>query len=196
MTDGSVLVLNRFYQAVTITSVRNAFTLFYKGHAVAVEPDFRTYGWEDWCDIPPQAGDDTIATPLMTIRIPRVVLLPHYEQVPRQEVRFTRKNIYFRDRERCQYCGRRFAPRDLNLDHVVPLSRGGKSTWENVVCCCVACNHRKGNRLAHEAHMTLVRRPAKPRWNPLMRLILSGGAHESWRSFLDAAYWNVELERE
>lgn len=196
MTDGSVLVLNRFYQAVTITSVRSAFTLLYKGHVVAVEPDFRTYGWEDWCDIPPQAGDDWIATPSLRIRIPRVVLLPHYEQVPRQEVRFTRKNIYFRDRERCQYCRKKYAPKELNLDHVIPLSRGGKSTWENVVCCCVRCNHRKGNRLPHEAGMHLFRRPVKPRWNPLLRLILAGGAHESWRSFLDAAYWNVELERD
>jgi 5-methylcytosine-specific restriction endonuclease McrA len=193
MVDGSVLVLNSLYQAVHITSIRKAFALLYKGHVVAVDTDFRTYGWEDWCDVPAGADDDTIATPSMRIRIPHVVLLPHYDRIPRQEVRFTRKNIYFRDRNRCQYCGQKFAPKELNLDHVVPLSRGGKSTWDNVVCCCFACNHRKGNRLPQEARMRLVRRPSRPRWHPLVRLAMSGPAHDSWRSFLDVAYWNVEL---
>lgn len=196
MVDGSVLVLNRLYQAIQITSIRKAFTLLYKGQVVVVEQDFRTYDWNDWCDIPPGAGDETIVTPSLVIRVPRVVLLPHYDRVPRQEVRFTRKNIYFRDGNRCQYCGRKSQSRELNLDHVVPLSRGGKSTWENVVCCCFGCNHRKGNRLAHEAGMKLIRRPERPRWHPLMRLVLAGPAHDSWRTFLDAAYWNVELDEE
>jgi len=196
MTGGSVLVLNNLYQAVHITSVRKAFTLFYKGQVVAVDKDFRTYGWEDWCDIPPGADGDVILTPSMRIQIPRVVLLPSYDRMPRQEVRFTRKNIYFRDRNRCQYCGRKFTPKELNLDHIVPISRGGKSTWENVVCCCFACNHRKGSRLPQEAGMRLIRKPDRPRWHPLVRLALAAPAHESWRSFLDVAYWNVELREE
>src|SRR5262245_34875078 len=98
MVDGSVLVLNSLYQAVHITSVRKACTLFYKGQVVSVEPDFRTYGWESWCDIPAGADEEAIATPRARIRVPRVVLLPHYDRMPRQEVRFTRKNIYFRDK--------------------------------------------------------------------------------------------------
>jgi 5-methylcytosine-specific restriction endonuclease McrA len=194
MVEGSVLVLNNLYQAVHITSVRKAFTLFYKGQVVAVEPDFRTYGWDDWCDIPAGAGEEVIRTPAAPIRIPRVVLLPHYDRVPRQEVRFTRKNIYFRDKNRCQYCGRKFTPKELNLDHVIPISRGGKSLWENVVCCCFQCNHRKGSRLPHEAGMLLIRKPERPRWHPLVRLAMAGPAHESWKSFLDAAYWNVTLD--
>ena len=196
MIDGSVLVLNNLYQAVHITSVRKAFTLLYKGQVVAVDTDFRTYGWEDWCDIPPGADEEIAVTPSLRIRIPWVILLPHYDRVPRQEVRFTRKNIYFRDRNRCQYCGRRFPPKELNLDHVVPLSRGGRSTWENVVCCCFACNHRKGSRLPQEVGMRLIRRPDRPRWHPLVRLALSSPAHESWKTFLDVAYWNVELKEE
>jgi len=126
--------------------------------------------------------------------VPRVVLLIDFEGVPRHEVRFTRKNIFYRDRNRCQYCGHRFATRDLNLDHVVPLSRGGKSTWENVVCCCIPCNSRKGGRTPDEAHMRLIHSPARPRWHPLVRLSLTSGQYEAWRNFLDAVYWNTELK--
>jgi len=194
MTEGGVLVLNNLYQAVHITSVRKAFSLLYRGQVVVVDSGFRTYGWEDWCDIPPGAGDEIITTPAMRIRVPRIVLLPHYDKVPRQDIRFTRKNIYFRDRNRCQYCGRKYQPRELNLDHVTPLSRGGKSTWENVVCCCFACNHRKGDNLPAEVGMRLFRKPDRPRWHPLVRLTLAAPAHESWRTFLDVAYWNVELK--
>lgn len=193
MTDTGVLVLNRLFQAIQITSVRRAFCLLYKGEVRAVAPDYTTYDWEDWKDVPPQADDEFIATPEFRIRIPRVVLLLHFDRLPRHDVRFTRKNIFFRDRNRCQYCGGRFPTSDLNLDHVVPLSRGGKSTWDNVVCCCVKCNSRKGGMLPHEARMHLVKVPVKPRWHPFVKLSFSHSRYESWKNFLDVAYWNTEL---
>ncbi len=194
MLDSNVLVLNRLFQAIQVTTVRKAFCLLYKGQVKAVAPDYTTYSWENWCDIPAQPDDDVISTPAMVIKIPRVILLLHYDSLPRHEVRFTRKNIYFRDRNRCQYCGRRFPTRELNLDHVVPLSRGGTSTWDNVVCCCIECNARKGNRLPAEAGMPPLRSPSKPRWHPLVKLSFAGAQYESWRNFLDIAYWNVELD--
>jgi 5-methylcytosine-specific restriction endonuclease McrA len=122
-----------------------------------------------------------------------LILLLHYDQLPPQEVRFTRKNIYLRDKSRCQYCGHRAPTRELNLDHVIPLSRGGRSTWQNVVCCCLKCNSRKGNSLPQEAGMRLVKTPKKPRWHPLVKLSSNSGRYEVWRNFLDLAYWNVEL---
>ena len=196
MLDGSVLVLNSLYQAIQITSVRRAFVMLYKGEVLAVDPEFRTYDWENWCDVPVQPEDEFISTPCFRVKVPRVVLLRFFDRMPRQDVRFTRKNIYFRDKSRCQYCGRRFSTRELNLDHVVPLSRGGRTSWDNVVCCCFACNHRKGNRLPHEAGMRLVAPPIKPRWHPLVRLALAHGTQEAWRNFLDVAYWNIELQSE
>jgi len=108
-------------------------------------------------------------------------------------VRFTRKNIFFRDRNRCQYCGGKFPTSELNLDHVVPLSRGGKSTWDNVVCCCVRCNSRKGGLLPYEAKMHLIKHPVKPRWHPFVKLTFNHSRYESWKNFLDVAYWNTEL---
>ena len=107
-------------------------------------------------------------------------------------MKFSRHNIYVRDGNRCQYCGRRFPTSELSLDHVVPLSRGGPSTWENVVCACLPCNVRKGNKLLDEAGLTLRKAPVKPKASPL-GLLAPQRIHPSWRNFLDVAYWNVEL---
>ncbi len=196
MADGAVLVLNSVFQAVQVTTVRRAFRLFYAGRARAVAPDFSTYDFENWCDLPVGADHERIHTPRRAIRIPRVIQLLHYDRVPRREVRFTRRNIFFRDRNRCQYCGRVFAQHELNLDHVVPLSRGGASTWENVVCACIACNGRKGSRTPHEAGMLLVRTPKRPAGHPILRAGWIGPRYEEWRTFLDVAYWNVELSED
>jgi 5-methylcytosine-specific restriction endonuclease McrA len=196
MSDGAVLVLNRLYQAVQVTGIRRGFRLFCTGRARAVAPDCTTYDFENWCDLPAGVDDEVIHTPRLTIRIPRVIQLVHYDRLPRREVRFTRRNIFFRDRSRCQFCGGSFPQRELNLDHVVPLSRGGASTWENVVCACVACNSRKGNRTPIEAGMTLIRVPKRPAGLPAPRAGWIGPRYAEWRTFLDEAYWNVELSED
>jgi 5-methylcytosine-specific restriction endonuclease McrA len=192
MLDGHVLVLNRVFQAIQITSVRRAFTLLYKGQVKAVDSTYRTYDFDNWMDIPVQADDHYVVTPSRNILIPHVVQLLSFDRLPRQEVKFSRGNIYLRDHNRCQYCGKKFSSSELSLDHVVPISRGGKSTWENVVCACLPCNVRKGNKLLHEAGLQLIRQPARPKWHPLHRL--QGRTNpEIWKYFLDEAYWNVEL---
>ena len=110
---------------------------------------------------PVQPQDEVVLTPSMAIRIPRVVALKDFDRLPRQDVKFSRHNIYLRDGNRCQYCGHKFSSSELSLDHVIPLSRGGSSTWENVVCACLSCNVRKGNRTPHEASMRLIAPPAQ-----------------------------------
>lgn len=190
---GSVLVLNSLYQAVQVTGVRRAFRLFYAGRARAVAPDFVSYDFENWCDLPPRADDLLIRTPTRAIRIPKVIQLVHYDRLPSREVRFTRRNIFYRDRNRCQYCGETYRQREINLDHVVPLSRGGASCWTNVVCACIRCNTHKGDRTPAEAGMRLVRAPRKPAGQPMLRANWLGPCPDEWRTFLDEAYWNVEL---
>lgn len=192
-SDAAVLVLNRLYQAVQVTGVRRAFRLFYSGRARALAGDFVAYDFDNWCDLPPRADDPVIRTPTRAIRIPSVIQLVQYDRLPSREVRFTRRNIFYRDRNRCQYCGRVFPQSGLNLDHVIPLSRGGGSCWENVVCACLPCNTRKGDRIPREAGMQLVRRPRKPAGHPMLRAHWIGPCPEEWRTFLDEAYWNVEL---
>jgi 5-methylcytosine-specific restriction endonuclease McrA len=189
----SVLVLNSLYQAVQVTGVRRAFRLFYSGRARALASDFVSYDFDNWCDLPPRAGDEVIHTPTRAIRIPKVIQLVRYDRLPTREVRFTRRNIFYRDKNRCQYCGKVYQQRELNLDHIVPISRGGNSRWENVVCACIECNTRKGDRLPSEAGMRLFRKPKKPAGLPMIRAKWIGPCPEEWRTFLDEAYWNVEL---
>ena len=98
--------------------------------------------------------------------MPRVIRLLTYDRLPRQKVKFNRRNIFARDGNRCQYCGKRFATSELSLDHVVPRSRGGRATWENIVCACLKCNVRKGGRTPREAGMRLIREPVEPRTSP------------------------------
>lgn len=195
MVDGHVLVLNRLYQALRVATVRQAFSLLAGGRVVAVDNDFRVLEWDDWRKVPPGPRDRTVATPRERVRVPAVVLFPHVSRLPRHEVRFNRRNVYERDRYRCQYCGRPFTPAALNLDHVVPLSRGGRSNWKNVVCCCLSCNRRKGDHFPTEVGMRLVARPRAPRWNPLIHA-RDRQTYDFWRNFLDAAYWTVELDEE
>lgn len=195
MLETGVLVLNRVYQPVHITSVRRAFTLLYQGVAKALDEQFQLFDFESWSALA-AAGQDSVGTVGRRIRVPRVIVLLAYEHLPRARVRFSRFNIYARDENTCQYCGRRFRRAELNLDHVVPRSRGGSTTWENVVCSCVRCNLRKGGRTPEEAGMRLLRQPTRPRWTPTFRSRARRALYREWRPFLsfaDAAYWNAEL---
>ena len=193
-----VLVLNRLWQAVNICSARRALSLVFEGHAQVVLGDndgsFQTYNFSQWRDV---SRSDTslecIKTVSFKIRVPRVILLIVFDRLPKKEVKFTRNNIFERDRNTCQYCGKVFDRKDLNLDHVVPRDRGGPTTWENIVCSCIPCNTRKANRNPYEAGMHLIHKPKRPKWRPFVQVNLGLHQHESWKHFLDLAYWNVEL---
>jgi 5-methylcytosine-specific restriction endonuclease McrA len=188
------LVLNRSYLPVHVTVVRRALGLLYQDVARAVDEHYRTFDFASWSDL--AASEDSVGLVGRAIRVPRVILLQTYDRVPRRYVRFSRYNIYARDGSTCQYCGRRFSRTDLNLDHVVPRSRGGSSTWENVVCSCHRCNRIKGGRTPAEAGMRLIRQPRRPQWTPFMTEAYSLRRYKEWMPFLsavDAAYWNTEL---
>jgi 5-methylcytosine-specific restriction endonuclease McrA len=199
--DQPVLVLNRLWQAVNVIGARRAFALLARGHAHVVhheEDDFRTFSLMDWIDFsaynPPVSQLEAVHTPTRSIRLPHVILLTFFDKLPCKELKLTRNNVFERDGDRCQYCGNTFPREQLNLDHVIPRHYGGKTTWENIVCSCVKCNTRKANRLPHEAHMRLMRKPVRPKWRPVISLVLGNHGHEKWKDFLDLAYWNVELE--
>jgi len=195
--DQQVLVLNRLWQAVNICSARRALALLFEGHAHVVLNDgsnFRTFDFGQWRDISErQPHEESIHTVSFKIRVPRVILLLMFDRLPKKEVKFTRHNIFERDKNTCQYCGKVFDRRDLNLDHVVPRDRGGPTSWENIVCSCVPCNTRKSNRTPSEAGIRLIRKPKRPKWRPFVQVNLEVAGHDSWRHFLDIAYWNVEL---
>ena len=195
MLNTSVLVLNRIYQPVHVTSVKRAFSLLYQGIAKAIDDQYKLYEFSDWAELS-AAEHDSVGTINRRIRIPRVLVLSAYEHLPKGRVRFSRLNIYARDGDICQYCGRKLARNELNLDHVIPRSQGGKTSWENVVCSCVPCNLRKGGRTPDQAHMTLLKRPLRPRWTPFFRGSARRVTYREWLPFLtlaEASYWNVEL---
>jgi 5-methylcytosine-specific restriction endonuclease McrA len=197
LLNENVLVLNRLWQAINVCTAERAFMLLYMGHAeVVVEEggNFQTFDFGEWREFSQgHHGEDVVHTVSFKIRIPRVILLLFFDRLPHKEVKFTRHNIFERDHNNCQYCGKRFDRRELNLDHVIPRDRGGTTTWENVVCACIPCNTRKANRTPTEAGMHLIKKPKRPKWRPFVNVTLSNVAHDSWKHFLDLAYWNVEL---
>jgi 5-methylcytosine-specific restriction endonuclease McrA len=199
----SVLVLNRMYMAVHVVSVRRAFCLLCRDLAEVVhleDGQFANYNFESWREISEMRAQfkdphaDWVRSVNFEIQVPRVIRLLFYDRVPKQSIRFNRRNIFARDGNRCQYCGRRFPTSELSLDHVVPRSRGGETSWENVVCSCVKCNVKKGGRTPQEAHMTLVKHPIKPKRSPLLSIKLGNPKYQSWKNFLDNAYWSVDLK--
>lgn len=210
--SASVLVLNRYYLAVHVTNVRRAFCLVYRDlaevihHADGQYLNFDFASWLDWselvaqrrrsrpadarCDPQRDDGhdhDDWVRAVRFDILAPRVVRLLHYDRSPSQALRFNRRNILARDGHRCQYCGRHFPQQQLSLDHVVPRSRGGDTSWENIVCSCLSCNLHKGGRTPDEARMQLLASPRRPTQNPLVALKLRQPKYAVWRSFLPTA---------
>lgn len=198
MLSSPVLVLNRYYMPVNIVTARRAFCMLVGGAAHAVDHEHRVFDFKSWAELSAAVHDDTVGVIGRVIRVPRVVLLATYDRLPRRTVRFSRLNIMLRDRHMCQYCGKKYQRSRLNIDHVIPRSRGGETKWENVVTSCHACNHRKGGQLPDEAGMRLLKTPAKPRTTPFVDLMERPLAYEEWKPFfnmVDFSYWNVELEK-
>ena len=198
--QASVLVLNRLYMAVHVIGVRRAFGLLCRELAEVIHHEERTfanYNFDAWRDVSSlrartkQSHEDWIRAVNFEILVPRVIRLLAYDRLPKQNLHLNRRNILARDGHLCQYCGRHFPINQLSLDHVLPRSRGGATTWDNIVCACLACNVRKGGRTPHEAKMKLVRRPVKPKRNPLLLLKLDNPKYESWRTWLDDAHWEI-----
>ena len=198
-----VLVLNKHYMAIRVVSVRRAISLLYRELAEVISVDdgaYNNYTFDSWLEVSELRqqfephSHDWIHTVRLTIAVPRIVRLLFYDNLPRGSVTFNRRNIYARDGNRCQYCGKRFSTSELSLDHIVPRSQGGKATWTNIVCACVKCNVKKGGRPPAQAHMKLISKPVKPKRSPAISLKLGDGRYRSWKQFLDHAYWSVELK--
>jgi len=198
-----VLTLNRHYLPIRVTTARRAFSLLYRRLAEVVHVEdgqYLSYDFESWRELSALKESfeperyDWVRTVRFSLAVPRIIRLTLYDRLPTNKVRLSRRNIFARDGNRCQYCGRKFPTSELSLDHVIPRSQNGKTVWENLVCCCVSCNVRKGGRTPEQAHMTLIAKPTKPRRSPVINIQASKDRYSSWKQFLDHAYWNVELK--
>ena len=169
-----VLLLNITYEPLRVINWKKAITLLFLGKVEVVEEYSRN-----------------IHAVSFTLRLPAVVRLLKMVKQPKNPVKFSRQNIYARDRYKCQYCGCQFPTEDLTYDHVVPRYRGGKTEWENIVTCCIACNRKKGGHTPREASMKLIRKPARPTWVPAIRITIgTSEVPQSWRDYI---YWTIEL---
>ena len=181
-----VLVLNRCFLPVHITTVKRAVSLLFLEAAKGVDVQYQTYTWEQLMYGSFESLPEDCFLPLRTTSgyfpVPKVIVLNDYDQLPKRSVRFSRTHVFMRDQYTCQYCGDEFPKAKLNLDHVVPRSRGGKTTWDNLVTSCHDCNRKKANLTPQEASMPLRCRPRKPAGT--FGLVNLRKIQESWTPFL------------
>ena len=188
------LVLNRSWMAITTTTVRHALSLVYQRAAKVICPTtYEAHDFDSWSSVSAARSEPCIRTIALRIRVPEIIDLGLYDGMPRRTVAFSRRNLYRRDDFACQYCDVRPGSEELTIDHIVPRSVGGRTTWDNCVLACVACNKRKANRPLSKAGMRLLRKPAIPRWSWDVEISF-GVRRTSWQTFLSERYWNVELQ--
>ena len=190
LLEKPVLVLNRLWQPVHTCSVKRALRLLCLGHAQVVQTEgkarYQTHDMSSWAQYTQSKGalaNEVVHSVKLALHVPKIIVLAIYDRIPRKEVKFTRQNVFLRDKHTCQYCAQKLPESKLNLDHVVPRGKGGKTTWENIVTSCIPCNTRKADRLPAQAKMNLLSEPKIPRWRPLF------GIHQqasdlSWEEFV------------
>ncbi len=183
-----VLVLNRNWQAINVTTPAMAFCQMAGDVATGldihgVEAMIPTK-WDDWLTLPVRDGDNAIGTPRGTVRVPTVIVLSNFAQVPLKRPKFTARNLWARDGGRCQYTGRELRPDEGNVDHVLPRSRGGDTSWDNCVLADRRVNSRKADRTPAEAGLKLRREPAEPRAVPVTFLLRNQHGIADWDVFL------------
>jgi len=191
--DSQVLVVNRGYSAIRVISARRAFLLLFRDHAEVIQVDagqYLTFDFSSWLTEASLRWElerdqhDWVWTVRFPIAVPQIIRLLRYDRVPRPAVKLNRRNVFARDGHRCQYCGRHFPTSELSVDHVVPRSSGGGDHWTNLVCACIRCNARKGDRTPDQAGMELLREPAPPRHGPLLGPRPNVNRLAAWRPFL------------
>jgi 5-methylcytosine-specific restriction endonuclease McrA len=191
-----VLVINKNYQAIRTTTVKRALKMLWNSTAVIVRPpsnenkNWEELTWEDWSKLKPNDSEELLQSSTKAFKIPEIIKLENYSKLPSQVVKLTRRAIYKRDELKCQYCGEKPKLDELSIDHLIPVSRSGKNTWENLVLACFRCNRRKANKLPEECGMKLIKKPTKPTFD-----ILNGEKirYDSWKNFVSDMYWNCDI---
>lgn len=183
-----VLVLNRNWQAINITTPADAFCSMANDSATALDivgmDSMVPTKWEDWVGLPVREGDASVRTASLRIRVPTVLVLARFAKVPMRRPGFSLRAIRERDGHRCQYTGQLLAPGEGNIDHVIPKSRGGDTSWENCVLASRKINSRKGAKTPAEAGLKLVRSPQKPRPVPVTHTLRNVHEISDWDVFL------------
>lgn len=188
------LILNKNWTPIGFATVKKAIQLMAKDRAQAILPDdYSIYDFESWADLNVLEDEDCIKTVSLNIKVPEVIRLIDYGKMPKHRLKLSRRNLFKRDKNTCQYCGVKLSNQDATIDHVLPKSRGGKTTWKNCVIACVKCNNKKGNRKLDEVNMRLKKKPVEPSAMTPIRIPIFK-KKVSWSKFVSDAYWDVELD--
>ena len=186
-----VLVLNRNWQAINIRTPADAFCQLATNTATALDielgddsPVLRPVCWDEWLTLPVRVGDQFVRTARGAIRVPTVIVAVNYAKVPKKRPKLSAKNIRERDGHRCQYTGKLLRPDEGSLDHVVPRSRGGADSWENLVWSSKDVNQRKADRLPHEVGLRLLAIPRAPKELPVTATLRNAHGLAEWKLFL------------
>jgi 5-methylcytosine-specific restriction endonuclease McrA len=189
-----VLVLNRNWQAINVRTPQEAFCQMATNVATGLDIELgddasaqalRPVTWDEWITLPIRAQDNFVRTARGQIRVPTVIVAVNFARVPKKRPKLCAKAIRERDGNRCQYTGKVLKPDEGSLDHVLPRSRGGADTWENLVWSCKDVNTRKGDRLPHEAGLKLLSTPRAPRELPVSAMIRNAHGVAEWGLFLE-----------
>lgn len=200
LAQKKVLVLNKSWTPIKVITLEKALKKVIGTHpdgtpkARIIDPvhDFQSLTWEDWTLLRPDEGEAGMQSVNAIFRIPKVIQYTQYDKIPSHKVNYNRRTIYKRDKNTCQYCGKKKPTSELSIDHVVPKCQGGKSIWTNVVVACTKCNAKKAGRTPQEAHMKLLSVPKKPAFN----FDVGDTRVHEWQAFLGELYWLTELENE
>jgi hypothetical protein len=194
LLNESVLVLNKFYLAIQVTIARESISALVSGKALVLDLEYRTYDLEEWKgrtkELNGTRGAENypgvVRSPSTTLLIPQVIVDPdcEFNNPHIKTIRYSRRNLYQRDNNTCQYCGKRFDKKDLTIDHVVPRSKGGRSEWTNVVACCEACNTDKKDHTLEEMGWVLLKKPTRPRWKSHIGRPFDEVKKRYWEQFL------------
>ena len=202
----SVLVLNKAYVPIHVISARRAIVLMYRDLAEVIHVEdgiYNNFDFETWLEFSEimteersenRKDQDWVQGIGFSLLVPRVLRLFRYDRVPRPSLRFNRRNLFARDGNTCQYCNRTLPTAQLSLDHVIPRSRGGETSWSNVVCCCLNCNTTKGNKTPSEAGMKLICKPVKPFYSPLVTVRMESPKYRIWSSFIQSGKTGIVEE--
>jgi 5-methylcytosine-specific restriction endonuclease McrA len=182
-----VLVLNRNWQAINTRTPADAFCQMATNVATGLDIDgdgIRPVSWDEWLTLPIREQDNAVQTVRGAIRVPTVIVALNFARVPKKRPKLCAKTIRERDGNRCQYTGKVLRPEEGSLDHILPRSRGGPDSWENLVWAAKEVNARKGNRLPHEAGLRLLSTPRPPKELPVSALIRNAPGIADWNLFV------------
>lgn len=207
LTKNPILILNKSWIPVRVSTFKKALGKVCSERARFVDHEsYCLFTWDEWVESFCMSHEEASSSkhPIIkgvnfSVRQPEVVVCNIYNNVPKNDLRLTRRNLLVRDNFKCQYCGIRVNSKEATIDHIMPRSRGGKNTWQNLTISCIDCNVSKGNKTPQEAGMILHTTPKKPIWNPLYTL-LHKKRPKSWSKFINTdkwneiGYWDVELQ--